>query len=210
MFVDASTASTDVLYKILIGSVVPRPIAWVSTLSSGGVANLAPFSFFNVVSSNPPMLAFSVGLKWDAADAARGIPKDTLLNVRDNGEFVVNIVSRGVAELMNQTSAEYPANVSEFDAVGLTRIPSQMVRPPRVGESLIQMECRLHQIIEFGTNPGAGNLVIGEILCFHIDDSVYRNGHIAIDVLQPVGRLAGSSYINSSDRFELARPRVAP
>jgi flavin reductase (DIM6/NTAB) family NADH-FMN oxidoreductase RutF len=207
VFIDVSNTSPDTLYKILIGSVVPRPIAWVSTLSKTGVANLAPFSFFNVVSSNPPLLAFSVGLKWSES-GTEGVPKDTLRNVRDTGEFVVNIVSVGLAEKMNASSGEYPADISEFDAVGLTRVPSQMVQPPRVGESLINIECRKHQILEFGTSPGAGNLIIGQILCMHVDDSVYRNGHIAIDILKPVGRLAGNSYTTTNETFELARPQV--
>jgi flavin reductase (DIM6/NTAB) family NADH-FMN oxidoreductase RutF len=207
VLIDVSNYSPDALYKILIGSVVPRPIAWVSSINKDGVVNLAPFSFFNVVSSNPAMLAFSVGLKW-AAHGQPGIAKDTLRNIRDNSEFVVNIVSRSLAEKMNQTSGEYDEDVSEFAMAGLTQVPSSMVRPPRVGESLINIECRKHQILEFGTNPGAGNLIIGQILCIHVDDRAYKNGHIDLDVLQPVGRLSGNMYTTTNDRFEILRPTV--
>ncbi len=209
MIVDTKQASPEELYKILIGSVLPRPIAWVSTINEDGQTNLAPFSFFTVASSNPPILCFSPGYKGVVVEGkVLTVPKDTLRNIRQTKEFVVNIVSRKVAEKMNQTSGDYPADVSEIVAAGLTPVASQMVRPPRVGESLVNMECELDQILEFGQSPGSGNLVLGRILCIHLDDSVYKGGHIDLDVLQPIGRLAGTQYCSVEDRFEMVRPKI--
>lgn len=208
MFIDVSKIDSDALYQILISTVVPRPIAWVSTVGASGIDNVAPFSFFNVVSANPPMLAFSVGLKEDPTDETKGVEKDTLRNIRQTPEFVVNIVSQPVAEKMNQSSGEYAADVSEFDAVGLTRAPASFVSVPRVAESLVNIECRLHSITSFGTKPGAGNLVVGQILCIHINDEVLKDGRVELDLLQPVGRLAGSWYTTVKDRFKMVRPKI--
>lgn len=209
MYIKTNEIDFETSYKILIGSVVPRPIAWVSTKSKSGTFNLAPFSFFNAVSSNPPIIVFSAGLKTIKTEHGYEVgPKDTVRNVKDTGEFVVNIVSRKLAEQMNQTSANYPPEVSEFDAVGLTPAPSHMVSAPRVGESLVSMECKLYQHIEFGKEAGAGNLIIGEVLCFHLDDAVYKDGYIDVDVLDPIGRLAGISYCTVKDRFEIPRPKL--
>lgn len=209
MYLKTTEIDFETSYKILIGSVVPRPIAWVSTTSKSGINNLAPFSFFNAVSSAPPIIVFSAGLKTVKTENGYEVgPKDTLKNIKDTNEFVVNIVSRHLVEKMNQTSANYPPEVSEFEAVGLTAAPSHVVSPPRVGESLVSLECRLYQHIEFGKEAGAGNLVIGEVVCFHVDDSVYKNGHIDVDLLDPVGRLAGISYCTVKDRFDIARPKL--
>lgn len=209
MYLKTTEIDFETSYKILIGSVVPRPIAWVSTTSKAGINNLAPFSFFNAVSSAPPMIVFSAGLKTVRTDDGFEVaPKDTLKNIKDTNEFVVNIVSRHLVEKMNQTSANYPPEVSEFEAVGLTATASHVVSPPRVGESLVSLECKLYQHIEFGKEAGAGNLVIGEVVCFHVDDNVYKNGHIDIDLLDPVGRLAGISYCTVKDRFDIARPKL--
>lgn len=209
MFIDTKEISSGDFYKLLIGSVLPRPIAWVSSMSKDGIYNLAPFSFFTVASANPPVLCFAPALKESEIDGkVVAVPKDTLRNVRDTEEFVVNIVSRKLAEKMVQTSGEYEEDVNEFEVAGLTAAPSSMVRPPRVGESLINMECKLHQILEFGDHPGAGTLVLGLILCMHLDDSAFKRGHVDLDVLQPIGRLGGASYCTVSDRFELQRPNV--
>ncbi len=196
-------------YKILIGSVLPRPIAWVSTQSKEGVDNLAPFSFFTVASANPPVLCFAPAIKSDREEnRTAGVPKDTLVNVRETGEFVVNIVSRHLVEPMNQTSYDYEPNVSEFDEVGLTREPSILVKPKRVAESYINFECRLYQLIEIGKEPMGGTLVMGEILLAHLSEKVFKNGKIDMDVLDPIGRLGGLWYSGIKDRFELPRPKA--
>lgn len=190
------------MYKLMIGSVVPRPIGWISTVSDAGIPNLAPFSFFNAVCSNPPTVLFCPSIR-----GADGSEKDTLKNVRANGEFVVNIVSEALAEAMNLSAAELPPEMDEFAYAGVTAEPSQVVKPPRVGESLIHYECRMTQIIEISTQPGGGSIVIGEVLHLHVDDSVMI-GSDKIDVLklQPIGRLAGASYCRVNDLFDLARP----
>jgi flavin reductase (DIM6/NTAB) family NADH-FMN oxidoreductase RutF len=186
-------------YKLLIGSVLPRPIAWVSTQDQAGGVNLAPFSFFNAVSIDPPLLAFSTLLKND------GTPKHTLLNIRSNGEFVVNIVSRPLAEQMNQTSLDHAEGVNEFEVAGLESASSVCVGPPRVKSALVSIECRLHQLISFGDKPLAGNLILGNILHFFVADSVYQDGRIDIEKLDPVGRLAGNRYSTIRDQFEILR-----
>jgi len=208
MIVKTSELDQKEIYKLLIGSVVPRPIAWVSTINADNITNLAPFSYFTVASSYPPVLCFSPGLKGDLRDGeVVAVPKDTLRNIEETKEFVVNIVSANLAEQMNNTSAEYAPSVSEFERSGLTEAASSMVRPPRVGEALISMECRLNQIVRLGTAPGAGNLVLGDVLCFHIDDSIYKAGHIDIHALNPIGRLSGNSYCRVVEQiFELRRP----
>lgn len=209
MIIDFAEASSETIYRILIGSVLPRPIAWVSTTDSNGVFNLAPFSFFTVASANPPVLCFSPGMKQVIVDGVKTtVPKDTLRNVRETKEFVVNIVSHSIAEKMNLTSGEFPPDVSEFAQAGLTPVKSSLVKAPRVGESLINFECELHQIVEFGQHAGAGSLVLGRIKCVHIDDAVYTGGHIDLDVLQPIGRLGGYQYCTVRDQFEMVRPKI--
>ncbi|HUN08547.1 MAG TPA: flavin reductase family protein [Aggregatilineales bacterium] len=190
------------LYKLLIGAVVPRPIAWVSTISPDGVPNLAPFSFFNGVASNPPSLVFSVSYRESTHQ-----PKDTLANLQASGDFVVNMVTEPLATAMNITAGEYPPEVDEFQRAGLTPIPSIQVSAPRVAESPVQFECRLNQIVPIGEGPGSARLVIGTIVYIHIADAIYREPYkIDITAYQPIGRLAGSSYTRVNDLFELQRP----
>lgn len=209
MIIEYDKSAPEAFYKILIGSVLPRPIAWVSTISKEGVPNLAPFSFFTVASSNPPVLCFAPALKFEVYEGTqKGIPKDTLKNIQDTGEFVVNIVSREIAEKMNQSSGSYPHGVNEFEKAGLTAAPSTHIAPPRVAESLINFECKLFQVISFGEHPGAGNLVLGRIQCAHLDETVYKNGRVDLDVLQPIGRLAGMEYCAVKERFVMVRPEV--
>ncbi|MCS6987935.1 MAG: flavin reductase family protein [Chloroherpetonaceae bacterium] len=198
----SETNSID-LYKILVSAVMPRPIAWVSTTSKDGVDNLAPFSFFNAVSVKPPILAFAPALK---EHNGKPTEKDTLRNIRETGEFVVNVVSRDLVEKMNQTSFDYAPDESEFDAVGLTREPSRLVKPKRVAESPINFECRLYQIIDFGREVQSGSLILGEIVMTHLDERVFKNGKIDMAELNPVGRLGGLWYCGIGDRFELKRP----
>jgi len=200
------------LYGLLLNAVAPRPIAWVSTMSAKGQLNLAPFSFFNAVCVDPPMLAFAPGLRPPRHDGthgeARGEPKDTLRNIRETKEFVVNIVTFALTEAMNLTSGEYDASVNEFELAKLTPQPSQLVRPPRVGESPVSFECRLHQIVDFSPKPTSGSLVIGEIVCIHLSDAHLKDGKLDRNSLDLIGRMGGIQYTRTTQRFELARPKI--
>lgn len=185
MIIDPLNMTAKQNYKLLIGSVVPRPIAWVSTLSPEGIANLAPFSFFTVVSRNPPMLAFSVG---EGVEERAGTVKDTLQNIRDNQEFVINIVTASLANEMAKSGEHVPSEVDEFAYAGLTATESLAVSVPRVLEAPINMECKLHDIIQLGDD----HLVIGRLVKFHVKDELYQNGRINLEKLAPIGRLAGN------------------
>jgi flavin reductase (DIM6/NTAB) family NADH-FMN oxidoreductase RutF len=186
----------------MIGMIVPRPIAFVSTINAAGQRNLAPFSFFTGCSSNPPVVCFC------AAVRAGPLPhKDTLENVLATGEFVVNVVSEEFAEQMNATSADVPPGVDEFVLSGLTPMPSDLVKPPRVAESKAQMECKLYQIVPVSEKPGGGVLVLGEILRFHIQDSLLDGYRIDPEKLNAIGRMGGPSYVRTRDRFNMERPK---
>jgi flavin reductase (DIM6/NTAB) family NADH-FMN oxidoreductase RutF len=213
MNVGISEVSYRELYNIILSSVAPRPIAWVSTLSASGQPNLAPFSFFNCVSVDPPLLAFCPGMRSPKdgdsdRTAVNGEPKDTLRNVRETKEFVVNVVTYGLLEAMNVTSGEYDSSVNEFELARLTPQPSKIVRPPRVGESPVSFECTLHQILDFSTAPTGNSLVIGQIVAIHIDDAHLKDGRIDRDSLDLIGRMGGMQYTRTRDRVELARPAV--
>lgn len=189
------------LYKIMIGSILPRPIGWISTISADGSPNLAPFSFFNAICANPPHVLFCPSVR--GTDGKR---KDTLNNIRLNGEFVVNIVTESLAEAMNITATELPPEINEFDEAGLTAAPSQIVKPPRVAESPIHYECEMVQIVEIGTEPGGGSVVIGRIVHLHVDDSMLiGEDKIDLEKLKPIGRLAGTSYCRVNDIFDMVR-----
>ena len=200
MIIDPKAVPANVSYRLLVGSVVPRPIAFVSTRSTAGVNNLAPFSFFNAVCGDPPVVLFCP--VW------RDPMKDTLVNVRDTHEFVVNIVSEGIVDQMNLCSAEFPASVDEFAMSGLTPVPSDIVRAPRVAESPVSMECKLLQIVEISAQPMGGNIVIGEVVRFHVDDGIIDSSSYRIDAekLRAVGRMSGFDYARTRDRFSLVRP----
>lgn len=192
------------IYKLLTGSILPRPIGWVSSVDADGRPNLAPFSFFNAVCSNPPTVVFCPMIR-----STDGKTKDTLNNVRATNEFVVNIVSEDLAEAMNLSSVEAPPDVNEFEFARVTEEPSVTVRPPRVRESRVHFECRVRQIVEIGSEPGGGCLVIGEVLHIHVDDAVLTGGDkILLAALKPIGRLAGGSYVRVTDVFELERPKT--
>ncbi len=190
------------VYKILIGSVLPRPIGWISSINDQGQPNLAPFSFFNAVCANPPTVLFCPMIR-----SANKQPKDTLQNIRTTGEFVVNIVSGELVEMMNLTSVEAPYDVNEFDYAGLTPAQSSVVTPPRVAESPIHFECKLNRIIDISQDPGGGSVVIGTVVHMHIDEKLLI-GEDKIDLvkLNPIGRLAGNSYVRVTDIFDLERP----
>jgi len=184
------------VYKLLSGSVVPRPIAWVSTVSRDGIRNLAPFSFFTVASWNPPTLCFSIG---PGVNETRAGPKDTLVNIQETRQFVVNVVTYPLAEQMQRSSANFAPEVDEFEVAGVTPVAGRRVAAPRVLEAPIQMECELDRIVEVGAN----HLVLGRLVCYHIRDDCYL-GDCKVDIkkLQPVGRLAGN-YVKIDTFFEL-------
>lgn len=195
MIIDPSTLDPNSVYKLLIGSVVPRPIAWTSTLSPEGVPNLAPYSFFTVASRNPPTLCVSVGER----PSGEPFPKDTLRNIEETGEFVVNVVSLSLSDAMHESSKEHPPGSDEFEAAGLTTAPCEVVKAPRVFEAGVSMECVLDRIIPIGTD----SLVLGTMVRFHIRDDLYGGtGRIDVSGLDPLGRLAGN-YTKVETIFEL-------
>jgi flavin reductase (DIM6/NTAB) family NADH-FMN oxidoreductase RutF len=202
MEISPESRSRQDIYKILIGTVLPRPIAWVSTVDPSGNINLAPFSFFTVASVNPPILCFSPLLQENA------IEKDTLANINQTGEFVVNIVSYGLAQTMNRTSGPYPSDVNEFDMAGVTSKQSTFVEPPCVADSLVNFECKLQQIIPLGSEPMAGNLILGKVCNIHIHPDIVRNGEVDNEALDAIGRLGGNMYTTIRDCFEMERPTI--
>jgi flavin reductase (DIM6/NTAB) family NADH-FMN oxidoreductase RutF len=209
MNVSPSELSHSELYSIVLNSVAPRPIAWVSTISASGDLNLAPFSFFNAVCVDPPLLAFAPGLRQPKhAKGGHGEAKDTLRNVRETREFVVNIVTYELAEAMNLTSGEYDASVDEFDLAKLTPQPSNIVRPPRVTESPVSFECKLHQILDFSSRPTSSSLVIGQVISIHISDAHLKDGKLDRNSLDLIGRMGGLQYARTTQRFEMVRPKV--
>jgi flavin reductase (DIM6/NTAB) family NADH-FMN oxidoreductase RutF len=204
-------------YNILISAVGPRPIAWVSSLSASGRPNLAPFSFFNAVCAKPPLLAFAPAMRPPKKSGAAagepvrvpaGQPKDTLRNIRETGEFVINVVTNELAEAMNLTSGEYDASIDEFEVAKVASAPSKLVRPRRVAESPVSFECKLHQILDFNPDPEGGSLVIGEIVSVHIDDRHLKEGRLDRNSLDLIGRMGGMQYTRTTERFEMVRPKV--
>ena len=187
-------------YKLLIGAVVPRPIAWVSTLNGDGSVNLAPFSFFQAVASDPPTVIVSVGRR------SNGDWKDTALNALERGEFVVNTVNVDVREAMNESSRDYPYGESELPPAGLTTAPSAVVETPRVAEAPIALECRLTQTVSIGQAPTDYMVLFGEVVGFYVRDDLYFDGKIDPLRLQPLGRLAGNQYSKPGEIIELIRP----
>jgi flavin reductase (DIM6/NTAB) family NADH-FMN oxidoreductase RutF len=192
--------SPDEAYGLLASAIVPRPIAFVSTISAQMVCNLAPFSFFMAGGANPPSLALSIN------KGVGGRRKDTLKNIEESGEFVVNLVTRAMAEGMNATSAGLPPDQSEWPFSSLNALPSDIVRPARVAESPVQFECRSFQVIDHGEGGGAAVYVIGEILAIHVMESHIRDG--SITDLDLICRLGGPNYfdLGSNERFEMERP----
>lgn len=183
-------------YKLLIGLVIPRPIAWVSTWNEGGVANCAPFSFFNVISEEPPLCILSFNHRSD------GAMKHTLKNIRRTGEFVVNLADEGTANAMHASAAEIADHESEFARSGLTPVPARMVKHPRIGEAAASLECRVERRIEFGPER---EMVVGEILLVHARDGIIdpANKRISEERYRPVGRLYGTRYCTTRQRFDL-------
>jgi flavin reductase (DIM6/NTAB) family NADH-FMN oxidoreductase RutF len=209
MNVSPSNLPHSELYGVILNSVAPRPIAWVSTLSGSGQLNLAPFSFFNCVCVKPALLAFATALRPPKqTGSTAGDPKDTLRNIRETKEFVVNIVTYELAEAMNLTSGEYDATVNEFELAQIATAPSQAVKVPRVAASPVSFECRLYQILDFSKSPQSGSLVIGEIVSIHMDDAHMKDGKLNRDSLDLIGRMGGIQYTRTTQRFEMVRPKV--
>jgi len=204
--IDPASCQPREIYKLMTGIIVPRPVALVSTVSATGVVNLAPFSFFSGVGSAPPTVLFCPALR-SSDEGGEGERKDTLRNVEETGEFVVNVVSEALAGAANAAAAEVPAGVNEFELAGLTAVPSLTVRPPRVAESPAQMECRLLQIIYTSHVPGGGVIVLGEVVRFHVRERLLENFRVDPAGLDAVGRMAGNTWVRTRDRIEIVRPK---
>ncbi len=189
-------------YRLLMGVIVPRPIAFVSTIGENGVFNLAPFSGFATMSVKPSLIHINVAWKKD------GQKKDTLKNIEFSKDFVVNVVNEALTEAMNQSSADYPSDVDEFKEVGLTAVKADIVKSPMVAESLVNMECQMVQILEFGDLPERSSVVIGEVIRVHIKDGLYVDGEIQMSTLRVVGRLGRNHYCRTTDIFEMERPVI--
>lgn len=183
-------------YRLLTGLIVPRPIGWIGTRRSDGTNNLAPFSFFNVVSSYPPVVLFSAGSHRDR-------PKDSAALAEESGEFTVNIVTEEVVEAMSVTSGSYSATADEFTIAGLTAADGVRVEAPIVEESPANLECSVRQVIEIGER---NRLVLGDVMVIHVREDVLDGTRVDSDVLRAVGRMAGSTYVKTRDRFDIERP----
>jgi flavin reductase (DIM6/NTAB) family NADH-FMN oxidoreductase RutF len=190
------------VYKLMVGAIVPRPVAFVSSISADGVLNLAPFSFFTAISANPPVVCFSPMIR-----GADGRAKDTLRNIEETREFVVNIVSEDFATRMNACAKDFPPEIDEFAVSGLTPLPSDLVRPPRVKESRIHMECRARLVVHVSAKPLGGSLVMGEVVRFHVEDALFSDFKIDPEALGAIGRMGGPTYTRTTDRFDMPRPR---
>lgn len=197
MILDPKTAPAADVYRFMISVVVPRPIAFVSTVGANGRFNVAPFSYFNAVSSEPPLVGIAISRR-------EGEPKDTLRNIRAIGDFVVNVVDEPLTERMVHTSGEWPADVDEFGITGLTPKPSDLIKAPRVAESPVSLECRLFREIELGNSV----FVVGEVVRAHVRDDVLTDGRVDPLKLRPVGRLGGDMYSPLREVVRIARPRV--
>ena len=197
MKIKTETLETEALYKLLTGSVVPRPIAWVTTTSVDGVANAAPFSAFTFVSNRPAMLLINAG-------RVGGVQKDTARNIEATGCFTVNVVIEDLLAQMNASSAVYPPHVGEPQDLGIELAPGVLVASPRIVRSPISMECQLRQVLEFGVE-GSQSLV-GEVVMWHVADHLYENGKIDQMKLQPVGRIGGAVYSKMGELVRMQAP----
>ena len=200
MIIDPQDLSQRERYKVLIGSILPRPIAWVSSMDEEGNLNLAPFSYFTVAATAPPTLIFC------PQAPEPGAKKDTWRNIEAVPEFVVNITNEATAEAMNLTATVLQRGQSEFEWAGVTPAPSETIRVPRVAEAPVAYECRLQQIVVVGDGgKGTGAAIFGEVQRIHIRDDIYVDGYVLLDALKPIGRLAGPGYTRVNDIFEMHR-----
>lgn len=200
---DPQTAPAGAVSKILTGSVIPRPIAWVSTVDTNGIRNLAPFSFFNVAAHKPPTLLFCIEVR-----GSDGGTKDTYQNIMATKQYVINIATEPLAEAMNLSSTELPPEADEFEVAGLTPASSERVKPPRVAESPVSFECELRQVVPIGDGtPGSSWIMIGEVVYVHVaDDIINEKFYVDAVKLRAIGRLSGFGYTRTADTFEMRRP----
>jgi len=201
MLIDISQSNPLDVYRLLISVVTPRPIAWVTSVDVEGRVNLAPFSFFNTFGADPPVVVFAPNRKRDNSQ------KDTLNNVETTGQFVVNAAIADLAAQVNLSSKELPAGESEVELTGLSVLPSVQVKPPRLAESPVSLECRLRQVIRIGETTLSANLVIGEVVLIHVADRILdERGRVDPRKLQTIARLGGDYYCHTSALFQMQRP----
>ena len=199
MILNPNTISHRDRYRLVIGSVLPRPIAWVSTMDAAGRLNLAPFSYFNAVCPTPMTLVFCPGVHPD------GRKKDSWRNIEEVPEFVINITNEDTAAQMNLCATLLPSGESEYAWAEVTPIPSETIRVPRVAEAPIAFECMLDRIVTISDQPGGGAAIFGRVQCIHVRDDIYDEGRIDIAALKPIGRLAGDAYTRTTDVFHMKR-----
>ena len=200
--VDGAMLDTETAYRLVVGCVVPRPIAWITSVDADGRVNAAPFSSYNYVATSPPMLAINIATRPEG----RGT-KDTANNIRRSREFVVNVATEDTMELMHQSAQEFAPDVSEIEVLGIPLLPSRHVRPPRIALSPVQMECRLDQAIVLGR--GINTLFIGEVVAFHLSDAIYDGTRVDAARMRPISRLGGQLYAGLGEIFHrpmLQRP----
>lgn len=201
MYIDLSNTehSWRAMHRLYLSFVQPRPIAFASTISPDGRPNLAPFSFYNMLGANPPVVVFSPALNRHSQ------PKDTLKNIQATGEFVIATVTEPIAERMNICSTEYEYGISEFEKSGLTPLPARRVKPMLVKESPVNIECKLRQVVSLGDGPGSGQAIFGDVVAVHVDDGVLQEGDMVCDPkkLRAVGRMGGDLYGRTVDHFAL-------
>lgn len=198
--VDTTDMAKETAYRLIIGCVSPRPIAWVTTQDLNGHVNAAPFSSYNYVATEPPMLAINIALR-------SGTVKDTARNIRETGEFVVNVATEANMEMMHRSAADYPSEVSEPAEIGIALIPSRFVKAPRIAVSLVQMECKLHQIVELGPR---NSLYIGEVIAFHLWSEIYDGHNVDTTKMRPVSRIGGPYYASLGTIFHRPMLQKAP
>jgi len=201
MQIEISKIPVTEAYQWIVSLVAPRPIAWVTTLSSSGVVNLAPFSFFNVFGANPPVVVFSPTLKRDSGK------KDTLINIENHGEFVIHASTQRDIDAINASSASLSPELSEVEHVGKKTVPSTLVKVPRLADAPFALECKLRQIVPVGTGPISANLIIGDVVMMHIDPAILgKDGKVDPMLLRSVARLGGEHWCRSTDLFQMERP----
>jgi flavin reductase (DIM6/NTAB) family NADH-FMN oxidoreductase RutF len=202
MKIDPASLDPASRHDLLMSLIVPRPIAFVSTIGENGMFNLAPFSTFTSLASKPALVCFSVG--WRLSD---GLKKYTLKNIEFSKDFVINVVTEELAEAMNQASAEFTGMIDKFKAVGLTPQKSDVVKSPMIAESPVNMECKLLQLLEFGEAPEGNNVIVGQIMLVHIKDDLWTGNYVEPRKLKAIARTGGErDYCRTTDIFKMKRP----